>query len=154
MELKEMKMGIYKRQATRSKFGAGLACTVVAFGFAGVAQADFVKTVTTEAECTAQSGDVMNLNGEKHCFVPVISKEFQSIEYAGELRGVTECEEENVRKSQIGDFCLIKLAAKPVVEAPKTPETSTVTETLTDIAKDQAEKETKKKAVKLLKKLF
>lgn len=133
------------------KFGMSLACTVIAFGFAGVAQADFVKTVNTEAECTAQSGDIMDLGGEKHCFVPVVSKEFQSIEYAGELRGVTECEEKNVRKSQIGDFCLIKLEAKPVVEAPKTPE---ITDTLTDIAKDEAEKAARKKALKSLKKLF
>ena len=140
-----------------SKFGTGLVCTVMALGFAGAAQADFVKTVTTEAECTAQGGDVMDLGGEKHCFVPIISEEFQSIEYAGELKGVTECEEKNVRKSQIGDFCLIKLGASPVpaeeVEAEE-PEKSEITETLQEIAKDEAEKETKKKAVKLLKKLF
>jgi hypothetical protein len=139
--------------ATR-KFGMSLACTVTALGFAGVAQADFVKTVTTEAECTAQAGDIMDLGGEQHCFVPIISKEFQSIEYAGELRGVTECEEKNVRKSQIGDFCLIKLEAKPVVEVPKTPETSEITDTLTDIAKDEAEKAARKKALKSLQKLF
>lgn len=135
-----------------SKFGASLACTVMALGFAGVAQADFVKTVTTADECTAQGGDVMDLGGEQHCFVPIISEEFQSIEYAGELKGVTECAEENVRKSQIGDFCLIKLAAEPVVvEAPEAPE---ITDVLTDIAKDEAEKAAKKKAIKSLKKLF
>jgi len=143
-----------------SKFGAALACTVMTLGFAGVAQADFVKTVSTEAECTAQAGDIMDLSGEKHCFVPIISEKFQSIEYAGELRGVTECAEANVRKSQIGDFCLIKLGAAPVVEEPKEPETaeepaaSEVTETLKEIAKDEAEEKAKKKAKKLLKKLF
>ena len=143
-------MGISK--ISTGKFGMSLACTVMALGFAGVAQADFVKTVSTEAECTAQSGDIMDLGGEKHCFVPVVSKEFQSIEYAGELRGVTECAEKNVRKSQIGDFCLIKLGTKPVVV--ETLKTSEITETISEIAKDEAEKKAKKKAVKLLKKLF
>ena len=123
-------MGIFKFGAGKfgaRKFGMSLVCTVVALGFAGVAQAGFVKTVNTEAECAAQSGDIMDLNGEKHCFVPVVSKEFQSIEYAGELKGVTECEEKNVRKSQIGDFCLIKLETKPeaakteALEAPEIP---------------------------------
>ena len=133
------------------KFSMSLACTVVALGFAGVAQADFVKTVNTEAECAAQSGDILDLNGEKHCFVPVVSKEFQSIEYAGELRGVTECEEKNVRKSQIGDFCLIKLETKPVVAKTETPK---ITEALKNIAKDEAEKEARKKTIKALKKLF
>ncbi len=140
-------MGIYKRQAALSKFGAGVACTVMALGFAGVAQADFVKTVTTADECTAQAGDVMDLGGDQHCFVPIISEEFQSIEYAGELKGVTECAEENVRKSQIGDFCLIKLGATPVVEAPKEAEETEIpeiTETLKEIAKDEAEKKSQK----------
>ncbi len=137
-----------------SKISAGLACTVMAMGIAGVAQADFVKTVSTEAECTAQAGDIMDLGGEQHCFVPVISEKFQTIDYAGELKGVTECAEKNLRKSQIGDFCLIKLGAQPAAEEPKAPETSETKETLTEIAKDKAEKEAKKKAVKTLKKLF
>jgi len=142
-------MGVFKFGAR--KFSMSLACTVVALGFAGVAQAGFVKTVTTEDECAAQSGDILDLNGEKHCFVPVVSKEFQSIEYAGELRGVTECEEKNVRKSQIGDFCLIKLETKPVVAKTETPK---ITEALKNIAKDEAEKEARKKTIKALKKLF
>ena len=125
-----------------SKFGAGLACTVMALGFAGVAQADFVKTVNTEAECTAQEGSIMDLNGVKHCLVPVISAEFQSIEYAGELKGVTACDKANTRKTSIGDFCLIKLTAKPAVT------TSSITQSLTDMAKDEAEKAAKKKAKK------
>lgn len=142
-------MGVFKFGA--GKFGISLACTVVALGFAGVAQADFVKTVSTEVECTAQGGDVMDLGGEKHCFVPIISEKFQSIEYAGELKGVTECKEKNVRKSQIGDFCLIKLETKPTVAKTETPK---ITEALKNIAKDEAEKEARKKTIKALKKLF
>ena len=125
-----------------SKIKAGLACTVLAFGFAGIAHADFVKTVSTEAQCTAQEGTVMDLNGVKHCLVPVISKEFQSIEYAGDLRGVTSCDKANTRKTSIGDFCLIALEKKPAVS------TSSTTNTLTEMAKDEAEKAAKKKAKK------
>lgn len=121
-----------------SKITAGLACTVMAFGFAGVAQADFVKTVSTEAECTAQDGSVMDLNGVKHCLVPVISEEFQSVEYAGDLRGVTACAKANTRKTSIGDFCLIALEKKPAVTK------SSITSTVTDMAKDEAKKKAKK----------
>ncbi|MCF6275486.1 MAG: hypothetical protein L3J05_06955 [Robiginitomaculum sp.] len=125
-----------------SKFGAGIACTVMALGFAGVAQADFVKTVNTEAQCTAQEGTVMDLNGVKHCLVPVISEEFQSMEYAGDLRGVTACDKANTRKTTIGDFCLIALEKKPVTT------TQSITNSLTDMAKDEAEKAVKKEAKK------
>lgn len=131
-----------------SKFTAGLACTVIALGFTGVAQADFVKTVSTEAECTAQEGSVMDLNGVKHCLVPVISTEFQSIEYAGELKGVTACDKANTRKTTIGDFCLVKLTAKPAVT------TSSITNALTDMAKKEAEKAAKEKAKNSLLKAF
>ncbi len=124
-----------------SKFGAGIACTVMVLGFAGVAQADFVKTVSTEAQCTAQEGTVMDLNGVKHCLVPVISKEFQSMEYAGDLRGVTACDKANTRKTSIGDFCLIALEKKPVA-------TKSITNTLTGMVKDEAEKAGKKEAKK------
>ena len=127
---------------TAGKFGVSMACTVMALGFAGVAHADFVQTVSTEAECTAQEGSIMDLNGVKHCLVPVISKEFQSIEYAGDLRGVTACDKANTRKTSIGDFCLIALEKKPAVS------TNSITNTLTDIAKDEAEKAAKKKAKK------
>lgn len=127
-----------------SKIIAGLACTVMALSFTGVAQADFVKTVSTEAECTAQDGSIMDLNGVNHCLVPVITSEFQSIEYAGELRGVTACDKVNTRKTSIGDFCLVRLgaASAPVVKTP------TIVDTAVDIAKDEAEKAAKKKAKK------
>ena len=127
---------------TAGKFTTGLACTIMALGFAGAAQADFVKTVSTEAECTAQDGSIMDLNGVKHCLVPVISAEFQSVEYAGDLRGVTACDKANTRKTTIGDFCLIALEKKPVAT------TSSITDTITDIAKDEAEKAAKKEAKK------
>ncbi len=129
-----------------SKFSAGFACTVMALGFAGsiasVAQADFVKTVSTETECTAQDGSIMDLNGVNHCLVPVISSDHQSIEYAGELRGVTSCTKANTRKTSIGDFCLIRLGAAPVAAKPS------ITDTIVDIAKDEAEKAAKKEAKK------
>ena len=125
-----------------SKISAGIACTVMALGFAGVAQADFVKTVNTEAECTAQEGSIMDLNGVKHCLVPVISAEFQSIEYAGELKGVTSCDKANTRKTSIGDFCLIKLEKKPVIS------TNSITNKLTDMAREKAQDAAKEKAKK------
>lgn len=109
-----------------AKFGVGFAITAMAFGTVGVAHADFVKTVKSEAQCLAQDGTIVNVRGIKHCLVPVIPKEFQGVEYAGELRGVTSCKKEDTRKTQIGDFCVIALEkvpvkdkAKPVMEAPK-----------------------------------
>lgn len=83
----------------------------------------------------------MDLNGVKHCLVPVISKEFQSMEYAGDLRGVTACDKANTRKTSIGDFCLIALEKKPVA-------TKSITNTLTGMVKDEAEKAGKKEAKK------
>ncbi len=138
-------MGIYKFGA--KKFSASVALTVSALGFAGIAHANFVKTVSSEAQCTAQDGTVMDLNGTQHCLVPVISPEFQKIEYAGELRGVTTCTEKNTRKTQIGDFCLISLEDK--LEEKKPNMTSpTMTDKMMDMAKDEAEKAVKDKAKK------
>jgi len=131
--------------------GAGI---VLATAFAGVAHADFVKTVESEGQCVAQEGSVMDLQGIKHCLVPVIPEDFQTVEYAGEIKGVTQCAEKQTRKTQIGDFCLIALEAKPVVAAPApapTPVmdvvedeaaetmTETATDTVTDMVTDKAE---------------
>lgn len=113
-----------------SKFGAGFACAAMSLTFSGVAHADFINTVSSEAECLAQDGSVMDLNGTKHCLVAVIPTEFQSVEYAGELKGVTTCPEKSIRKTSIGDFCLIALEKKPAK--------STMTRTLSDAAKDKA----------------
>jgi len=150
-------MGIYKRQASHIKFGTSVAITMLALGFAGLAHAEFVKTVSTETECTDQDGSVMDLNGTQHCLVPVISPEFQKIEYAGELRGVTTCAEKSTRKTQIGDFCLVALGgameAGEKMEDKEQVETAPVmkdkmTDKVMDIAKDEAEKAVKKKAKK------
>jgi len=134
-------MGVLKFGA--GKFGISLACTVVAFGIAGVAQADFVKTVTTEAECTENGGDVMDLNGVNHCFIALneFKNESEADDYASELTGVTTCAEKNIRKSKkAGDFCLIKLEDSPDPVETEATETPEITDVLTDIAKDQAEK--------------
>jgi len=123
------------------KFGAGLACTITALGFAGVAQADFVKTVTTVAECTEYGGDVMDLNGANHCFIALneFKDETEEADYAGELTGVTTCEEKNIRKSKkAGDFCLIKLDTKPDVTTIEAPE---IEQTITDAGKEGVEKD-------------
>jgi len=125
------------------KFGASIAITVSALGFAGIAHADFVKTVSTEAECTSQDGSVMDLNGVKHCLVPVISPEFQKIEYAGELLGVTTCAEKDTRKTQIGDFCLIALEKKPTAMI-------IVQDATTELDNSEAEMAGRKKAKKSL----
>ena len=120
-----------------SKIGAGLACAAMAFTFSGVAHADFINTVSSEAECLAQDGSVMDLNGTKHCLVAVIPPEFQSVEYAGELKGVTTCPEKSIRKTSIGDFCLIALEKKPAK--------STLTQSLGQMAKDKAKNMAKDK---------
>jgi hypothetical protein len=118
--------------------GAGI---VMATAFAGVAHADFVKTVDSEGQCVAQEGSVMDLQGIKHCLVPIIPDDFQTVEYAGEIKGVTECAEKQTRKTQIGDFCLIALEAKPKTTAvlqmqPVEPETASDGVVTEDQARD------------------
>ena len=106
-----------------SKIGFGVAGGMLALAFAAALpataqqQAAFVKTVDNETQCLAQEGSLMDLQGAKHCLVAVIPDEIQDIQYAGELRGVTECPEKQTRKTQIGDFCLIAL--EPIPAKPK-----------------------------------
>ncbi len=104
-----------------AKIGAGFALAATAFGMAGIAHADFVKTVNSEAQCLKQDGTIVTVKGAKHCLVAVIPQEFQAVEYAGDLKGVTTCKKEDTRKTQIGDFCVIALEKikAPKMEAPK-----------------------------------
>lgn len=67
--------------------------------------------VSSEAECVVNDGTVMDLQNVKHCLVPVIAEEFQGEEYANEIKGVHSCTGA-LRKTSIGDFCLIALEAK------------------------------------------
>ncbi len=100
----------------KTKLGLCVASLVTTFGFSGLAHADFVNTVSSEGQCITQDGSVMDLNGTKHCLVAVIPPEFQESEYAGELKGVTQCPEKSIRKTSIGDFCLIAL--EPIKQKP------------------------------------
>ena len=68
--------------------------------------------VSSESECIAKEGTVMDLQNVKHCLVPVIPEEFQGEEYATEILGVNNCSGA-LRKTSIGDFCLVALEAKP-----------------------------------------
>lgn len=99
--------------------GLGFAASLIFTAGSAFAQVPFVKTVSSEAECAAQDGSTLDLQGAKHCLVPVIPAEFQDVQYAGELRGVTECAEKQTRKTQIGDFCLIAL--EPIPAKPAMP---------------------------------
>ncbi len=107
-----------------AKFGVALALIASSFGASGIAHADFVKTVKSEAECLKQDGTLVTVKGAKHCLVPVIPAKFQDEKYAGELKGVTTCKKEDTRKTQIGDFCVIalekiKMKTKPVQDKKK-----------------------------------
>lgn len=93
--------------------------------------------VASEGECIAQEGTVMDLQGVKHCLVPVIPEEFQGVEYAGELKGVTECNG-TVRKTSIGDFCLVALEAKPAATTTPAVSPEASTSTINDAIGDQA----------------
>ena len=73
--------------------------------------------VTSEGECTSKDGLVMDVNGVKSCLVGIIPEEFQGEEYAAEIKGVNTCTG-TVRKTSIGDFCLIALEAKPAAVTP------------------------------------
>jgi hypothetical protein len=133
------------------KIGAAAICTTMTLVFSASAFAATVNTVGTEAECLAQDGNIMDLNGEQHCLVPVIPAEFQTEAYAGEIKGVTECSKENTRKTRIGDFCLVSLSGKVATPAVVVEEAKpTVADSLVDIAKDEAEKKAKKEVKKKL----
>ncbi len=73
--------------------------------------------VSSDAECVANEGTVMDLQNVKHCLVPVIAEEFQGEEYANDIKGVKSCTG-TLRKTSIGDYCLIALEAKPAAVTP------------------------------------
>lgn len=68
--------------------------------------------VGSESECVSLTGTVMDVNGVNSCLVPVIPEEFQGEEYANDIKGVNTCTGA-LRKTSIGDYCLIALEAKP-----------------------------------------
>ena len=107
------------------KIGYGLAGTAFVLVVSTSAFAEGV-TVSSAAECTAQDGSVMDLQGVSHCLVPVVPEEFQGVEYAGEIKGVHACKKENTRKTRIGDFCLVPLEKKPTAKTATTPLSSVV----------------------------
>ncbi len=115
-----------------TKLSIGVASLVAAFGISGLAHADFVKTVTSAGQCLVQDGSVMDLNGTKHCLVAVIPTEFQESEYAGELKGVTQCPDKSIRKTSIGDFCLIAL--EPIKQKAKPVTTPVMTDEIKETA--------------------
>ncbi len=144
------------------KIGAGISSAAIALAFSTAAFAEG-PVVNSEASCVEQDGSVMDLQGIKHCLVAVVPAEFQGVEYAGEIKGVHSCKKENTRKTQIGDFCLLALEAKPaavvpstaiVTEAPvETPTEAadpTIVEELKEMATDEAKKEAKKQVRKKL----
>lgn len=108
---------------------------IAATGFMAMAFAGSASAVSSEAECTANGGDVLDLKGAKHCLVPVIEEQYQSEEYEA-LQGVKECTGQ-VRKTSIGDYCLIALEPIPVVEeAAPVAESAEINDS---IARDTAE---------------
>ncbi len=75
--------------------------------------------IGSEGDCLAADGITMDLQGVKHCMAPIIAEEFHGEEYS-ELKGVKACKF-TVRKTSIGDYCLIPLEAKPAKAAMVTP---------------------------------
>lgn len=118
--VKEYTMGMSRFAA----IATGAALTLVFSASAGA--------VGSEGECISNDGTVMDLQGVKHCLVPVIPEEFQGDEYAGEIKGVKTCSGA-VRKTSIGDFCLIALEAKPAATSTPAPST-TINEAIGDQA--------------------
>ena len=96
-----------KSRLTAAATGAALSVM-----FSGAAFA-----VGNQAECTANGGDVIDVNGVKSCLIAVIPEEYQGEEYASELKGVNSCAG-TLRKTSIGDYCVIALEAKPAAVTP------------------------------------
>lgn len=94
--------------------------TIAAGAAMSVAFSSAAFAVSSDSECVSKDGTVMDLQNVKHCLVPVIPEEFQGEEYADNIKGVTECTG-TLRKTSIGDFCLIALEAKPAAAAAVTP---------------------------------
>ncbi len=132
-----------------SKFGIYVASAAFTLVFCAPALA---QTIATEAECLSQDGTAMDLNGEQHCFVPIIPEEFQTAEYAGEIKGVHSCEKENVRKTRIGDFCLLSLEAKEDGEMTEKPDSEMMKDDAEEMAEGKTEDAMEKKLQKLWKK--
>ena len=101
--------------------GMSRIATLAAAGFMTIAFAGSASAVSSESECRANGGDVMELKGAKHCLVPIIAEEYQTDEYA-ELAGVKECTG-TVRKTSIGDYCLVALEPIPVQDETVTQST-------------------------------
>lgn len=116
-----------------SRLGVIAGAAAMSFLFSGTASA-----VTSEGECINKAGTVMDLQSVKHCLVPVIPEEYQGEEYAGEILGVNECVG-TLRKTSIGDYCLIALEAKPAPVAVTTPSDSAqINEAIGDAATSEA----------------
>ena len=125
-----------------SRFAAIASGAVLSVMFAASASA-----VGSDAECTSNDGTIMDIAGVKHCFVPVIPEEFQGEEYAGEIKGVNECTG-TVRKTSIGDFCLIALEAKPApTVASATEEAAEVETAISETADEAADAKPKKRGL-------
>ena len=115
-----------------SRFTAIASGAVLSVMFAASASA-----IGNDAECTSNDGTIMDIAGVKHCFVPIIPEEFQGEEYANEIKGVKECTG-TVRKTSIGDFCLIPLEAKPAPTVASTVEEAAEVETAITETADEA----------------
>lgn len=100
----------------KSRFAILAAGAFMTAAFVGSASA-----VETPAECTAQGGDLIDVNDGKVCFVPLIAEEFQNDEDYAELKGVYDCKGGTVRKTSIGDFCMIYVERKPKPETVEAP---------------------------------
>lgn len=122
---------------SRIAFIAGTAA--VSFLFSSAAGA-----VTSEGECINKAGTVMDLQSVKHCLVPVIPEEYQGEEYKDDILGVTECTGA-LRKTSIGDFCLIALEAKPAPVAASASDSAQINEAIGDAATTDAKAEVKAK---------
>ncbi|WP_017930039.1 hypothetical protein [Robiginitomaculum antarcticum] len=93
---------------------------LAAGAFMTAALAASASAVETPAECTAQGGDLIEVNDGKVCFVPLIAEEFQNDEDYAELKGVYDCKGGTVRKTSIGDFCMIYVERTPKPDAVET----------------------------------
>ncbi len=109
---------------TLRKIGCGLASVALIFAVSTSAFAEGV-TVSSAAECTAQDGSVMDLQGVSHCLVPVVPEEFQGVEYAGEIKGVHACKKKTRAKHGLAIFAschlrknqLLKLRRRPCLQS-------------------------------------
>lgn len=85
--------------------------------------------VTSEASCSYEGGDVLDLEAGKVCFIAVRGMEFNTKAYDGQKLGVIKCSENGEHANELvqpsGQFCRVFLEQKKVAPSREEVEAAT-----------------------------